>query len=150
MPGTVCFHSSISMTIPRTIFDFQNNIQSKNKKKWSPLWLLYPCNVGSFAVCLLSMFLHVVTTKVATHFSDNEKWLKVYKDQEIKIVNFADDTNFFWGDINSFARLKLILILYEKASSPKIKLFKKTRHYQLLRGFGEVIFINLFVSIIGN
>ena len=42
------------------------------------------------------------------------------EDQEMKIVNFADDSNFFWGDINSFVRHKPILILYDKAANPKI------------------------------
>ena len=41
------------------------------------------------------------------------------------MVNFADDSNFFWGDINSFARLKLTVLLYEKASNPKIIFLKK-------------------------
>ena len=60
-------------------------------------------------------------------------------------VNFADDTNIFWGDINCFARLKPILILYEKSSSSK-RTFQKTWHYQLLIDFGEVSLIYLFVS----
>ena len=63
----------------------------------------------------------------ATHFNDNDiqgiQGVQI-GDQEIKIVNYADDTNFFWGDINSFLRLKPILTLYEKASNPKINFSK--------------------------
>ena len=77
------------------------------------------------------MFLYLVATKVATHFNDNDKGFKVYRQEtkNIKIVNFAGDTNFFSSDINSFVRLKPILILYEKGFQPKNKLFKKPRHY---------------------
>ena len=43
-------------------------------------------------------------------------------DQEIKIVNFADDTTIFLRYIDSLTRIQTILKLYEKASSPKINL----------------------------
>ena len=43
-------------------------------------------------------------------------------DQEIKIVNFADDTTIFLRYIDSLTRIQTILKLYEKASSSKINL----------------------------
>ena len=65
------------------IWIVQNNLQSKNKNKWSPLWPICLCHVGSFADCLLSLFLYVVVTKVATQFNDNDKIFEVYR-QETK------------------------------------------------------------------
>ena len=63
----------------------------------------------------------------ATHLNDNDiqgiQGVQI-GGQEIKIVNYADGTNFFWGDINSFLRLKPILTLCEKASNPQ-KSFSK-------------------------
>ena len=59
----------------------QKNIQSKNKNKWSPLWPLYSRHVGSFADCSLSMFQYVVATKVVIHFNDNDKKLKVNRQE---------------------------------------------------------------------
>ena len=54
--------------------------------------------------------------------------------QEIKVVNLADDTNIFRGSMNYFARINPILMLYEKVTISEIsKLFKKSRHYQLLK-----------------
>ena len=41
------------------------------------------------------MFLYVVATKVVTDFNDNDKRLKVYRQETINIVNFADENNFF-------------------------------------------------------
>ena len=43
-----------------------------------------------------------------------------------QIMSFADDTNFFCGDINSFVKLKPILILYEKAANPKMNFSKNS------------------------
>ena len=62
--------------------------------------------------CLLSMFLYVVAAKAVTHFNNDGKGLKVYRQetQKFKIQNIL------WGDINCFARLKPIM-MYEKASS---------------------------------
>ena len=71
--------------------------------------------VGSFADCNVSLFcIQSFSKLLQPKLSPISIIMKA--DQEIKIVNFADDTNFFWGDINSFTRLKPILILYEKAS----------------------------------
>ena len=49
-------------------------------------------------------------------------------------MNFADDTTIFLRSINCFARLKVILKLYEKASSSKMIFSKnwapRTRTYE--------------------
>ena len=45
-------------------------------------------------------------------------------DQEIKIVNFADDTTIFLGDIDILTRIQTILKLYKDTSSSKINLTK--------------------------
>ena len=42
-----------------------------------------PLSCCSFADCLLSMLLYVLATKAATHFSDNDKGYKAYR-QETK------------------------------------------------------------------
>ena len=75
--------------------------------------------------CPLTMLLFVVATKVVTH--DNNKGLKVIVqtgDQEFKIVNFGDNTNIFYSDIDCFSWLNPILILYGKVSSSKINFSK--------------------------
>ena len=77
-----------------------------------------PLSCSSFTDCLVIMFLYVVATKIATLFNDNFKGSKVYRQEAKKLVNFGSEL--FWGDMNSFATLKPILMLYEKASNPKI------------------------------
>ena len=42
---------------------------------------LYPCDVCSFPDCPPSMFLCVVATKVVTHFNDNDKGLKMCRQE---------------------------------------------------------------------
>ena len=56
-----------------------------------------PSSYRKFWRCPLSMFLYVVATKVVTHFNDNVKELKGVqaREQQIKVVNFDDDSNFF-------------------------------------------------------
>ena len=58
------------------IWIVQNNIQSKDKNNWYLLWPLCLHHVGSFAGLPT---LHVAATRIVTHFSDNDKGLKVYR-----------------------------------------------------------------------
>ena len=52
-------------------------------------------------------------------------------DYDVKIGNFADDTNIFLTDITCLNRIQVILKLYEDASSPKIN-FSKAKPYRLV------------------
>ena len=52
------------------------------------------------------------------------------EDHEIKIVNFAENTNIFLGEIICLNRIQVILKLYEKASSSKIN-FSEAKSYGL-------------------
>ena len=75
-----------------------NNIPSRSKNKWSPFWPLYPYHVGNFAGLL---FLHV---SLCMLFQPSSSLISMITtrdikgvqtgDQEIKMVNFADDDYF--------------------------------------------------------
>ena len=67
----------------------------------------------------LSMLLYVIAAEVLASFVIVGKRVKGIQigDQEIKLVNFADDTTIFLSDIDSLIRLQTILKLYEDASS---------------------------------
>ena len=70
------YHNSVCL-----VWIVQNNIPSKNLKNS----LLYDSFILIMQVvlqyCLLSMFLYVVATKVVTHFSNDGKGLKVYRQE---------------------------------------------------------------------
>ena len=67
----------------------------------------------------LSILLYVIAAEVLASFVIVGKRVKGVQigDQEIKLVNFADDTTIFLSDIDSLIRLQTILKLYEDASS---------------------------------
>ena len=73
---------------------------------------------------MLSMF--NIVTEVLANFIIVDTRIKGMQigNQEIKIVNFADDTIIFLGDINCLNRIRTILKLFEKASSSKISFSK--------------------------
>ena len=74
--------------------------------------------------CPLSMLLYVIAAEVLASFIIVDKRIQGIQigDQEIKLVNFADDTTIFLSDIDSLTRLQTILKIYEDASSSKINL----------------------------
>ena len=144
---TFYFHPSISMTISSAWYKSCRTIIILKVRKIG--LLSKPFTLVMLVIlqdCLLSMFVNVVATKVITHFNDNGKGLKAYKQETKKSKWWTVLTrNVFWGDINCFASLKPILRLYEKSSSSNTN-FQKGWHYQLLKDFREVSFIDLFAS----
>ena len=102
-----------------------NNIQSKIKINGSlsdPFTLIRGVRQG----CSLSMLLYIIVAEVLANFIIAKTRVKGVQigHQEIKIVNFADDTTIFLRDIDCLNRIQTILELYEKASSSKINLSK--------------------------
>ena len=67
--------------------------------------------------CLLSMLLYIIVAEVLVNFINVDKRIKAIQigDHEIKIVNFADNTIIFLGDITYLDMAQVILILYENA-----------------------------------
>ena len=61
------------------------------------------------------MLLYTVATEVLANFVNSNKTIKGIQigDREIKIVNFADDTTIFLGDVTCLNRKQVILKLYE-------------------------------------
>ena len=95
-----------------------NNIESKIKINGllsDPFTLIRGVRQGY----PLSMLLYVIAAEVLASFVIVGKRVKGLQigDQEIKLVNFADDTTIFLSDIDSLIRLQTILKLYEDASS---------------------------------
>ena len=124
-----------------------DNIQSRNKNKWSPFWPLCPYHVGNFARLLFPLFcLYVVSTNQGHHpFQWSWQGIKGAQtgDQEIKIVNFAM-TIIFWGDINCFARHKPIIWYYKRSiPAQKYTLPGINSYWKIL---GLVSLIYLFIS----
>ena len=72
------------------------------------------------------MLLYIIAAEVFVSFINTNKRIKGRQigDHEIKIVNFADDTTIFLRDITCLDRIKVILKLYEDASSSKINFSK--------------------------
>ena len=68
------------------------------------------------------MLLYIIATETLANFIIVDKRIKDIQigNQEIKIVNFADDTTIFLRDIDCLNRIQSILKLYEDASSSKI------------------------------
>ena len=123
MIATNClFPSSIAMTIPSAQHESrwkELNLKTKIDGLLSdPFTLIILVILQDFP---LSMFLHVVTTKVMTYFNDNDKGLKVYRQETKKSKQHTLlVTIIFWVDINCFVKHKPILILWEKSSSSKM------------------------------
>ena len=74
------------------------------------------------------MLLYVIAAEVLAKFIIVDKRIPGVQigDQEIKFVNFADDTTIFLSDINCLDRLQTILKMYEDASNSKIN-FEKSQ-----------------------
>ena len=84
------------------------------------------------------MFLCLVAIKVVTHFNNDDKGLKLYRQetQKIKIDNF------FWGDIKYFARLKPILMrLPSQKQTQALLVIKKI--------WKSLIHIHIYVQLLG-
>ena len=67
--------------------------------------------------CLLSMLLYNIVTELLASFINADKRIKGIQigDNEIKVVNFADNTTVFLKDITCLNRIQIILKLYENA-----------------------------------
>ena len=78
------------------------------------------------SLCPLSTLLYIIATETLANFIIVDKRIKDIQIglQEIKIVNFADDTTIFLRDIDCLNRTQSILKLYEDASSSKIDFTK--------------------------
>ena len=134
---------------------YYNNIQSKitiNGFLSDPFTLMRDVRQG----CSLSMLLYIIVAEVLANFIIAKARVKGVQigHQEIKIVNFADDTTIFLRDIDCLNRIQTILELYEKASSSKINLSKsqalwaggyKNRHDKP----GNMKWLNLSIKILG-
>ena len=72
------------------------------------------------------MLLYIIAAEILANFIIVDKRIKGIPigNQEIKIVNFADDTTIFLKDIDCLNRIQSILKLYEDASSSKINFTK--------------------------
>ena len=79
--------------------------------------------------CHLPMLLYIIAAEVLVNFVIADKRVKRVQigSQEIKIVNFADDTTIFLRDIDCLNRIQTILDLYEKAY--KRLIFLKVKPY---------------------
>ena len=66
--------------------------------------------------CLLSMLLYNIAAEVLASLITADKRIKGAQigDDEIKIVNFTDNTTIFLRDITCLNRMQVILRLYEK------------------------------------
>ena len=67
--------------------------------------------------CLLSILLYNIAAVVLASFINDDKRIKGIQigDQEIKIVNFADNATIFLGDITCLNRIQVILKPHENA-----------------------------------
>ena len=106
--------------------------------------------------CPLSMLLYVIAAEVLASFIIVDKRVQGVQigDQEIKLVNFADDTTTFLSDIDSLIRLQTILKLYKDASSSEINLNKSQALWS--GGYkdrydkpGNMIWPNFSIKILG-
>ena len=132
-----------------------NNIQSKVKIN-GLLSDPFTLSRGVRQSCPLSMLLYVIAAEVLASFVIVDKRVKGVQigDQEIKLVNFADDTTIFLGDIDSLIRLQTILKLYEDASSSEINLNKSQAlwsgsYKDRCAKPGNMIWSNLSMKILG-
>ena len=97
--------------------------------------------------CPHSMFLFVVATKIVTHFNDNVTGLKIDTQETKKSKSWIllmAQKFFRWHQLlcQTQAHFHTTLGGFQFIN----KFFKKPNHYPLLRDFGEVSFIYLFVS----
>ena len=72
------------------------------------------------------MLLYIIAAEILANFIIVDKRIKGMQigNQEIKIVNFADDATIFLRDIGCLNRIQSILKLYEDVSSSKINFTK--------------------------
>ena len=105
-----------------------NNIQSKiniNGLLFDHFIIMEGVHQG----CHLPMLLYIIAAEVLVNFVIADKRVKGVQigSQEIKIVNFADDTTILLRDIDCLNRIQTILDLYEKAY--KRLIFLKVKPY---------------------
>ena len=105
--------------------DVYTNIQSKIKINGllsDPFTLTQEVSQG----CLFSMLLYIIAAELLASFISANKRIKGIQigNHEIKIVNFADNTTIFLGDITCLDKIQVILKLYEDTSGSKINFSK--------------------------
>ena len=132
-----------------------NNIQFKIKINGflsDPFTLMRGVRQG----CSLSMLLYIIVAEVLANFIIAKARVRGVQigHQEIKIVNFADDTTIFLRDIDCLNRIQTILELYEKASSSKINHSKSQAlwaggHKNRCDKPGNMKWSNLSIKILG-
>ena len=68
------------------------------------------------------MLLYIIAAEVLVSFINSNKMIKGIQigNHKIEIVNFADDTTILLWDITCLDRIKMILKVYEDASSSEI------------------------------
>ena len=79
--------------------------------------------------CLLSMLLYNIAAEVLASLITADKRIKGTQigDDEIKIVNFTDNTTIFLRDITCLNRMQVILRLYEKDKLAQRSFFQKAK-----------------------
>ena len=125
--------------------DVYTNIQSKIKINGllsDPFTLTREVCQG----CLFSMLLYIIAAEVLASFINANKRIEEIQigGHKIKIVNFASDTTIFLRDITCLDRIKLILKLYEDASSSKIDFSKSQASAQFPLKYLELTLVRLF------
>ena len=105
------------------VIDVYNNIQSKMKIN-GPLSDPFTLTQEVCQGCLVSMLFYIVAAEVLASLINANKRIKRIQigDHEITIVNFADETTIFLGDITCLDRIQVILKLCEDTSCSKINL----------------------------
>ena len=126
--------------------DVYTNIQSKIKINGllsDPFTLTREVSQG----CLFSMLLKIIATEVLASFFNVNKKIKGIQigDEEIKIVNFADDTTIFLRDITWLNSKQMILKLYEDASSSKINFSKSQASAKFSLKYLKLALVTLFL-----
>ena len=102
------------------------------------------------------MLLYIIAVEVLSNFIIVDKSIKDIQigNQEIKIVDFADDTTIFLRDIDSLNRIQSILKLYEEVSSSKINFTKSKAlwagdYKNRFDKPGNMVWSNLSIKILG-
>ena len=72
--------------------------------------------------CLFTMLLYFIAAEILASFINANKKIKGIQkgNHEIKIPNFADDTNIFLRGVTCLDRIQVVLKLYEDTFSSKI------------------------------
>ena len=101
------------------------NIRSKTKIN-GLLADFFTLMLGVCKGCPLSMLLYIIAAEMFANFINANKKIKgiQIRDNEIKLVNFADDGTIFLRGITSLNRIQRILKIYEETFSSKINFSK--------------------------